>query len=379
MSVNHEKGGITVRSAPRLMLIIMLLLAVLGGTWVLASGSPVSWGSCQMGLLLADRPIPISADSELLRFTLSDNLSQAEVFVQYTLTNQSDQHQTVKMCFFLDGDKPIVQLGEDELVVEMTDSAPGFLRPFELRPARVIDPGGGRPMDIKDQSDRLSMALFNLNLQPQTTSHLTIRYSQTSWGDPRRYANYLHTYSYLLLPASAFQSFRDLTIEIDCPSNTLIGHSLPLTRVQQADGRQLLRGAFAELPEDDLHFSVMSKTGLWLGQTKKSFYEGFALVAFLVLGILAAYTSAYAIGSIANASTARVISAFLSPAAAMLSAWTFYRTMEKRIRVQNFGTYFEDFFVFVVASVVLVIISCILGIAVTSRRWKARQPKPPCG
>ncbi len=368
------------RPAPRLMLIIMLLLTVLGGSWVLASGSPVSWGSYQMGQLLADRSTAISVDGELLRFTLTDNLSEAEVLVRYTLTNQSDQHKAVKMGLLLAGDKPRVQLGEDELAVEMTDTKAGFPPLFDLRSARAIDPVSGRPIDISsDLSDRFKIARFDLNLEPQTTIPLTIRFSQPGWGDPRRYANYLITYSYLLQPASAFQSFRDLTIEIDCPSNTLIGHSLPLTKVQQTDGRQLLRGEFAELPKDDLHFSIMSKTGLWLGQTKKSFYEGFAMVSFLVLGILAAYTSAYIIGSIANAPTARVISAFLSPAAAMLSAWTFYRTMEKSIRVQNFGTYFEDFFVFVLASVVLAIISCILGIAVTSRRWKARQPKAPYG
>ncbi|MGE5654319.1 MAG: hypothetical protein ACM3ZQ_08700 [Bacillota bacterium] len=363
----------------RIVPYVVLVVAILGCSIALANGSPLRMGPYQMGQLLPDRSTPINVDNELLRFTISDDLSSTDIFVRYTLSNQSDGWQQVKMGFALGlgADKPTVSLGEANLDVEMTRTTVGFLQPFAASKVSAVDPVSGEPIDTGYGSDRFGIAVFDLNLPPRAAVPLVVQYKQNG-GVDRSYANNLYTYSYLLQPAAAFQSFHDLTIEMNYPVNALLGHNLPLPEKQRQDGQWVLRGQFAQLPEGDFHFSVMSRDHLWFGQTKGSFYEGAALAVFLTVGLLTACCSAYIVSSRATSiSSARTISAVQSPLVGVLAAGASQAGISALIGVRNFFNRYDTMFLFLGTGVALVIVSIVLGLVVSSYVFRVRRGKPP--
>ena len=138
--------------------------------------------------------------------------------------------------------------------------------------------------------NNISVFLFSVELQPNSTSSLTVSYPVRATIDRRASSDYVHTYAYLLNPARNFSRFGslDLEVRLNALAPHIIESSLPLQETEM--GRYI--ATFESLPEVDLVFSTYARPEITsLERTAaKVLPSGYmrALVVMLAGGLLAA-------------------------------------------------------------------------------------------
>ncbi len=105
--------------------------------------------------------------------------------------------------------------------------------------------------------DRIFVLLYEVEFLPQSSKEISVSYLTKGTMDSVETKEPLHSFEYLLNPASNWASFKDLTIEIKPPKEHpyIVASSLEL--IKNKDGTYT--GEYKLLPSEDLTFTLYSK------------------------------------------------------------------------------------------------------------------------
>ncbi|GAW93415.1 hypothetical protein [Calderihabitans maritimus] len=145
------------------------------------------------------------------------------------------------------------------------------------------DPWTGKtyPLPENMRRDKFDAVPFTLKLSPGH-HELKVVFENTLGLDQDRYLNPVFHLTYLLQPAKYWAYFKNLQISITLPhSNYRLAGSLPLKRT----GARTWTANFSKLPEKDLHLSVISTSGMWLGPYTTKFTIWLLLVIVIFLPV----------------------------------------------------------------------------------------------
>ncbi|MCW3489511.1 hypothetical protein [Dethiobacter alkaliphilus] len=254
---------------PRFLVLAVLLITFFYPSQALANGMPVLWwpGSFHGPVLPAD-DTPIGIQSEVLDITYEKSSWDADVAVSYELLNPTDEVQHVAVLFL--GDilgEGVITLNEERVTahtgsINMDTVYPSFTDdaqfiwydPFTLEQYQ-------KPEDYRGYQQSITGVPFELELQPGTHL-LEVRYQNPLGYDETRFPHGTHHLTYLLQPASYWQSFNNLQINVTLPSASYrLASSLPLEKT----GSRTWSATFSQLPAEDLHISFINTANMWLG------------------------------------------------------------------------------------------------------------------
>lgn len=272
-----------------LVLLAALALALLPGIAQANAGPPRTAGDTA-GPLLPGTSEQVHVLGEELRFDLRPDLSSAAVTARYRLANRGpdladqpfvfvvqDAGDRADLAVWWNGEAIPVRLGTDpwgpEELAEMArawTSVDQWLDPVTGEPYRA-EFYGGDPV--------LRYYLFALDLPAGAVGELVVAYHHTAASDRTRYTYRVHHYSYLLLPARGWASFGPLAIRVAAPAGSRHYFAANLEFRRENGGYV---AEYPGLPEQNLSFAVMDRSGLFLGPHPGPYYGlGFALVLAL--------------------------------------------------------------------------------------------------
>lgn len=194
---------------------------------------------------------------------------EARVEARYTMNNRTGSGLEIPVAFphpgptggwvvTLDGRE--VPLDEDKGVEERSigaeNNSPEWRDPFS---GESYIPVNSRGRTMADPS-RVPAKTFMLALDPGE-HNLTVAYRAGAGVDELRSLNPVYRFRYLIRPAAAWGSFKDLEVTVRVPFSHRLLSSLPLERLD----RHTWRGRFADLPGDDLTIFFASTSGTWGG------------------------------------------------------------------------------------------------------------------
>lgn len=105
--------------------------------------------------------------------------------------------------------------------------------------------------------DRIFVLLYEVEFLPQSSREISVSYLTKGTMDSVETKEPLHSFEYLLNPASNWAGFKELSIEIKPPKEHpyIVASSLEL--IKNKDGTYT--GEYTELPKEDLSFTLYSK------------------------------------------------------------------------------------------------------------------------
>jgi len=128
----------------------------------------------------------------------------------------------------------------------------------------------------------IQAVVFHLPLREGVTHELRVQHrGQTGW-DRYRYLNKTYHYSYFLSPAASWAGFGQLSITIKYPKGFTVVTSLDNYLDSPEPG--VLAGLLPGLPGEDLHISMISRSGLLPGLASRSAAGCLWLGTLLVYG-----------------------------------------------------------------------------------------------
>ena len=139
-----------------------------------------------------------------------------------------------------------------------------------------------------DYMERYFVLIYEVDFEANSTNDVSVSYITKGTMDRRETAEPIHTFDYILNPASNWAAFKDLNIEIKPPIEHpyIIDSSVSLIR--KDDGTYT--GNFESLPEEDLSFSLYFKEEITLlDKIKGSIRSNYYLLIFIgqaLLGVL---------------------------------------------------------------------------------------------
>ncbi|MDW7650292.1 MAG: hypothetical protein SCK29_08965 [Bacillota bacterium] len=284
-----------------LTVFIILLTTAVSSAW--ANGMPVlNRADDFTGSVLPAAETPVRIESEILTIDfrqIGSDFSwlEADVSAAYTLHNPTTDTLTVTVLFIGDyagdvhvrlNDVPVflplqkISLAK-EYAAQEKEAAFVWYDPFSKEPysSSSLQPGKAQ--------QAVQAVPFDISLPPGS-HQLHVGFPNKLGYDRSRYPNPVFHLTYLLQPASNWAAFKDLKIIVNLPQgNYRLASSLPLEKT----GGQTWSAAFSELPDEDLHLSVMSAAGLWFGRFSTRGYMLLFLAAILSLPVLYRRTTAH--------------------------------------------------------------------------------------
>lgn len=270
---------------PIVPLVTALLLWLVPASACANAGPPRVVGDTG-GPLLPGTSDQVHVLGEVLRFDLSEDLSRATVTARYTLANRGPALDGQPFAFVVQDTGDAAELtatwqGQPVPVrMEWGQFAPDDLKAMAdaWTTADVwLDPVTGEPYepDIWHQPV-LRFYLFTLDLPADAEGELVVTYDHAAAWDRTRWANRVFQYHYLLLPARGWASFGPLEIRVAAPPGTRYDFAGNL-EFRQEDGEYVAE--YPGLPDENLTFAVMNRSGLFLGPSPAPYYwPGFAAV-----------------------------------------------------------------------------------------------------
>jgi hypothetical protein len=144
--------------------------------------------------------------------------------------------------------------------------------------------------DLYFSTSYVGAIVYTVDFMPESERDISVSYEMQASQDRSGTSRYTSLIAYLLSPASGWQDFKDLSVDIiPHPEQPyLLSSSLPLT-FDESTGHY--RGFFAELPQDDLVFRMYHRSEPETGLVKL-FNDPYILLllvpVFLVLSVLGA-------------------------------------------------------------------------------------------
>ncbi|MEW8978190.1 MAG: hypothetical protein AB2385_07275 [Symbiobacterium sp.] len=276
---------------PLLALAICLPTAV---AW--ANAGPPRFSGNTGGPLLPGKSDQVHVLGEILRFDLAPDFSRATVTARYTLANRGPALDDQPFIFVVQEGRETAALTAswqgEPLAVEAVDLAQ-FTPEERAEMAGAwgtvdvwMDPVTGEPYTpgaFVGTDPVVSYYRFTVDLPAGATGELTVRYEQPSAWDRTRYALRVHHYQYLVLPARGWASFGPLEVRVAAPEGSRYYFAANLD-FRREDGEYVAE--YPGLPQANLSFAVMDRSGLFLGPHPGPYYWlGFAVVLALAVAI----------------------------------------------------------------------------------------------
>lgn len=257
-----------------------------------ANSAPMSDFGDLGGLLIPDSSTQIHVTGELLRFELRDGLGEAAVTARYTMENRGGAVSGLPVAFVMFAASgggavgPAITWNGAPLAV--TEQVVGGINspdmPVDLAAlwdvaTPDLDPVTGETYyeGVRGKGG-LRFARFALSMPPGGTGVLEVQYTQASAYDRSRYLHPIEHYRYLLLPARHWASFGPLEIRVRVPGEAYWTSNLNFVL---ENGEYVAR--YPGLPEENLYFSVMSRSGVMFGwlQPGPYYWMGFGITLLL--------------------------------------------------------------------------------------------------
>jgi len=261
----------------------------------LANAGPPRMEGDTGGPLLPGKSDQVHVLGEALRFDLSQDLSHATVTARYTLANRGPALDDQPFVFVVQDTGDQAELtaswqGEPVSVrMEWGQFAADELAEMAEAWTTVdvwLDPVTGEPyQDQVWHEPVLRYYLFTLDLPADAEGELVVTYDHRAAWDRTRWAYRVFQYHYLLLPARGWASFGPLKIRVAAPAGSRYYFAGNLD-FRQEGGEYVAE--YPGLPDENLAFAVMNRSGLFLGPSPAPYYWlGFAVVLALaaVIGV----------------------------------------------------------------------------------------------
>ncbi|OZM56169.1 hypothetical protein CIB95_13790 [Lottiidibacillus patelloidae] len=284
-------------------LLVFMLLVPYGE--VLANSAPINQPE-PTGVLIPKKDTPIIVQEEKLQFVLQDGFAPAEVTVEYTFYNPTNEVVEEILAFpfhsFGNGENIQISIDGELLSDEMIEIEQereryeDFLKEFGANGYTYIDPiTGSKNKDWKnyDMIELSTIATFPVIFPPASKVIVRLQYKQSFGMDDHQYINDVYIYEYLLQPATVWKEFHNLSINILVPKDsyfasnlnfTINNHLVPSSKTFDKNKYDIYSATYATLPDENLTFSYMSKKGLIGNIVDKSSYD---FIAFLFLFFIA--------------------------------------------------------------------------------------------
>lgn len=270
-------------------MIIVAICGSIASTPAMANGLPLRASGGLAGEIAPATDVPVGIESEKIYIRFSERDARrpswmtCTVSVTYVLHNSNPDLLTVPVLFIGEAphgygvtlDKEAVSVSPSPPVSEMGDAA-------GEETARIwLDPMTGKPYLFPEgvtDPNVVNPVRFTLELPPGDHV-MEVTFEGRLGVDRVRYPNPISHLSYFLRPARHWAYFKDLEIVIDLPSSEYrLASTMPLKK----SGGRSWTATFDALPESDLHVSVMSTDGMWLGRytTREALWLLLAAIAF---------------------------------------------------------------------------------------------------
>lgn len=286
-----------IRSLAKILTLLALFL-VLGAVSpgpCLANGLPVNMSGDFLGPVVPAAETPVGIESERLSIDFTEHSSRfsplsmrAKVTAAYVLNNPSRDTISVPVLFIGDfaGQANVTLDGREVPVVrEITPVSHHYPVLAANAGFAWYDPYTGENYPLpKNGLYRNSYGKLPFTLVLPPGSHqLRVVYESGMGHDGGRYLNRVFHLSYLLQPARHWAYFKELDISVGLPHKGYrVAASLPLERT----GPGKWAANFSGLPGEDLHLSIISTRGMWLGRFTTGASVWLLLAAVVILPAL---------------------------------------------------------------------------------------------
>jgi hypothetical protein len=255
------------------------------------------------GTLIPLEDSPIIVQEERLQFILNNTLRPAEVVVQYTFHNPTDQEIESLLAFpftpFSHEATARIFVGNQEIpndqtvvYVNKSDYA-DMLTEFKSDTFTFIDPVTkeiDEDWDHYDIIEESKVVTFTVPFKANDETVVRLEYKQAYGTDKYSYINRVHAYQYLLQPASKWKEFHNLHITMVVPKDNYFASNLPIEKysgsltelpllpsaiANDLGAWDIYKGYFETLPKENLAFSTMSSENIHFGEVEQDFYNMF--------------------------------------------------------------------------------------------------------
>lgn len=277
-------------------------IALLLAAWLLcllpaaaeANAGPPRVGGDTGGPLLPGRSDQVHVLGESLRFDLHPGLDRATVTARYRLANRGPALEAQPFIFVVQDSGERVDLTAAwqghpvPVTMEWGPFAPDELAEMAAAWTTVdvwLDPVTGEPYSdhVYGQDTVLRYFRFTLDLPAEAEGELVVTYDHVAARDRTRWTYPVYQYHYLLLPALGWASFGPLEIRVAAPEGTRWYFAGNLD-FRQEGGEYVAE--YPGLPDANLAFAVMNRSGLFLGPRPAPYYWlGCAVVLLLAAAI----------------------------------------------------------------------------------------------
>ena len=271
--------------------VIVAICGLIASAPAMANGLPLKMPGGLAGEIAPASDVPVGIESEKIyvRFSERDPRRRSPswmtctVSATYVLRNPDPDPLTVPVLFIGEAahgysvtlDKRAVSVSRSPSASETGDAA------GEETAHIWLDPMTGKPYPFPEGvmgPIMVNPVLFTLELPPGD-HEVEVSFEARLGVDRVRYPNPISHLTYFLRPARHWAYFKDLKVSVELPNSE---YSLASTIPLRKTGERTWTATFERLPESDLHVSVMSTDGMWLGRytTRGALWLLLALVVF---------------------------------------------------------------------------------------------------
>lgn len=252
-----------------------------------ANSLPVRWVTPGSGVILVEEGPQARVVDEDLEIDIAPSSprtgSQVKVKARYSLRLiDKAQEQDVQIAFIHNGAKSC-NVALDDVPVHIEKEGPATVEGLALE-MKTYDPLTGEEYEISHGMNRSAIAsFFTIHLEPGKTHSLVVEHTARSGWDEIRYVNPISHFTYYLRPAEKWAGFGNLSVTLRVPWGYRVVTSLDGKLQRESPG--VLRGTLKGLPNNDLHISLMSGSGMLPGIATRGgihFLWLLSLLAYLV-------------------------------------------------------------------------------------------------
>lgn len=209
--------------------------------------------------------IEVEQDSIGGLFNTNNPNMQANIRVVYNMKNETEEEMVVPIAFPQPGESKNWNITLDGEAVQIKGTID--IKLSELigtnRHEKWIHPRTGEEYyfggyDLFKNIGTLESKTFDVTLLAGQNHILEIEYEATLGIDEKNSLHPVYRLDYLMHPASYWSDFKDLYIQIDVPTKSIVHSNLLL----ETEGNQTYIGEFQELPKENLVLFISPSSGM---------------------------------------------------------------------------------------------------------------------
>lgn len=353
------------------------------------------------GSLIPLEDSPVVVKGERLQFILSKENYLADVVVDYTFYNPANEvvdsllafpytpahaNQTVKIWI---NDEALLE--EKLQIYENKKEYHDFLTAFQSTDFLYVDPITGEDKGNwtgYDMVEEAKVVTFPVRFPAKSEISLRLEYQQESGIDKSSYINWVELYQYMLQPASAWEQFNGLEVQVAVPKDQYFASNLPMEKLEEdfgesdfmpggivndPEGWDVYRGKYDKLPSENLAFSTTNDEGTFFGIMNRDFYDIFGFSLELSISTLVIIGTALVINRFDKGWLRWIIGPILSFGFANTFALLLYAFLINVFPVVGNGNWIGGYGIIFTFFILIIYNSFMYFPIMMLLRWKARR------